>query len=1437
MDLYLNAGRNASNDANSNESRIYFNTGKGMLQALPTYVTGDSTNIPTNLAGTISLATDWNHDGSMDVIEIASTTSATTSFTNLYINGGSGRAWTFKQLSSTTHVTGAVLADTNWDGALDLVLTRSGSNAAVVIENTNAVKQGTSLHLKIIDENGFNVFYGNTVQLYDSGGNLISAQVLNPQSGIGTNDSTGMVHFYNLNPTETYTVKMFTAGGEINESVNASWGALSPAESSSYVLSAASDTANSTTSFVGTGYNDTFFATVGTNTYNGGGGWTQPVDAEGTAWVASGGMDIVDFKLATKAVTVDLSSTNSQNTGFNTATFINIEGVRGSGYDDVFTGSSLDNVFEGRGGDDTFHLQTGGGHDTLVYNTLNGYESDARGGCGEDTVYSFIIGDVGINPDADVIDLRGLLSNYLGTATVYWDADANGFGKGAYLLDHASRPLADYFLNVELDGNGNTLIQVDRNGGGNFETVLVLQGVEADLPTLLVNNQLLVASSSVSEAVTINKLHVYEGNTIVLTGTAPVNFETGAELAVIINGITYGGNDIVWDPLNHTWMLRLPAEDAAALGTGTYDVMAMIRLPDGRMVGQDFTRNELTIEALPETSGKVVGENMNIQSYGMAVGDVNGDGLWDYYCGTGIYASVASSEFDTQVFNGLILFNVSTGNTGIGRADSAIFVDFMNDGKMHILLNESVWQDGMTYFKNETGTDGVLQFSQETPGRVGNSNWHGAVVALDLDGDGTLDMVYGDKAPDDGIYWLNNANGIYDSVIASRPTQATPPAATTAQNKNSIFLVQGTDEAGTANVINYGTYGNGQTGSAGTYQIGAEVGAFDMNGDGLIDLVGGVAATSTALRSSFSVRFATTDVNGNYVSPLANNTTVVHNSGVLHYVAESGTNNLMQYVQSIAVADYNNDGKLDLFTGQSTYTTDGTVNSSRLWLGDGAGKVGDNGTPNWTGGDTVKGGVLLPTDWNMDGKIDVFEFAANASTSATLNTGSKFTLWTNTASNNSVGFTSTTLDVSSLTNHIISAIAIDLDYDGDRDLILSANGSDVVYKNNNTIADGTCIHLKIVNMEGHNVFMSHTVHLFDSNGKLVATRVVNPQYGYGTSDSTAVVDFYGLDAGKTYSAVLVKTDGSYGGVSVNGGYHTITGDADLIGTGVLSNVAQFTENTAWSALTAGNGKNASYVLSAESDTGSHNGAFVGTGYNDTFIATLGNDTYNGSGGWSFYAAPDGHWSSTGGVDIIDYQLFSTGMTFNMAEGKTYLGGTVKDTFINVEGIAGTSGNDTFITDGKTNNFFEGRGGADIFKLADGGNDTLMYKLLKGATDGTGGNDHDQVYDFTVGLFDATMDADRIDLSDLLNLKNEKTGFADLVDTILARYVGGKAELNEDAKDIENYVTTVVDASGHTTIKVDLDGTGSQFGMTDLITLNNVETDLATLLANQQLTLF
>ncbi len=473
MDLFLPASQ-----GRANYGSLLFNT-NGVLGS-PVAVGATA----TTYASQFSLAVDWNHDGLMDIARIAQTGQS-----YLYTNVSNASNWTQSALggSQSGTTSGVAAMDYDWDGAVDVLVSKQ-SGSVFLIRNTNTVSYGTSLHLRITDPNGINVYYGNTVKLYNSAGVLVATQIINPQSGMGVNDTSALVNFYGLNAGETYNAVLIkstgTTASNIDQTVNTSWGGLQATDAThAYDLSAEAGTASNNGKFVGSGYNDTFFATAGTDTYDGSGGW---VYSSGTGtWLANGGMDVVDFRLSTVGVTANLSSTAAQATGFNTSTFTNIEGISGSNFNDILTGSSGDNQLEGRGGNDTLNIGNGG-HDTLLYKLLNA--SDATGGNGSDVVNGFTVGTWEGTADTDRIDIRELLqgSGYTGNGKA-------SYVNGVATLDAQAGNIGD-FVKVTQSGS-DTIVQIDRDGtGGTFATtnVVTLTGVHTDLATLLANHQLMV---------------------------------------------------------------------------------------------------------------------------------------------------------------------------------------------------------------------------------------------------------------------------------------------------------------------------------------------------------------------------------------------------------------------------------------------------------------------------------------------------------------------------------------------------------------------------------------------------------------------------------------------------------------------------------------------------------------------------------------------------------------------------------------------------------------------------------------------------------------------------------------------------------------------------------------------------------------------------------
>jgi len=202
-----------------------------------------------------------------------------------------------------------------------------------------------------------------------------------------------------------------------------------------------------------------------------------------------------------------------------------------------------------------------------------------------------------------------------------------------------------------------------------------------------------------------------------------------------------------------------------------------------------------------------------------------------------------------------------------------------------------------------------------------------------------------------------------------------------------------------------------------------------------------------------------------------------------------------------------------------------------------------------------------------------------------------------------------------------------------------------------------------------------------------------------------------------------------------------------------------------------------------------------------------------------------NWSDASGQNVVDYQLAgSAPLMIDLSLTGQQDTGFGQATFVNIQGIYGGGGNDTF-TDSAGNNLFEGRGGNDTFNLTQGGHDTLLYRVISNSADG--GCGHDEVNGFSLGIYEASPNADRINLADLL-IGYTPSG----ANGASAQDINGVATINP-GDNIASYLH-VTQNGNDTVLSIDRDGAGGQFSMVDLITLHGVQTDLATLLANHQL---
>ncbi len=944
-------------------------------------------------------------------------------------------------------------------------------------------------------------------------------------------------------------------------------------------------------------------------------------------------------------------------------------------------------------------------------------------------------GNVG-STTSQVVTVDTTPPDTVGTVVSYTDGEGERQGSfGASVATDDNSPVINGTLNrapdngeiVQLYRDGVLLGQVTMNGAaswyfqdsglndGNHVYMLRVTDLAGNF-TDSDDFVLKVDTSIPTTTVTINPQTTTD-STPILSGLVSAGLTNGEYVVITVNDKTYTsetGGAVVVDPENNTWYLQLP--DGDALSVKNYDVTAQVKSSAGNGNTAGLTTGSLIVgseESLTPAWSFTAANYSYSASYML-----DSDGLWTI---------MANQQFASANTSSRNAYTVSGNFSMTGSYTTGTYADINRDGLADVLAEGTSYSYMVQLINNGDGT-----YTSSTLTNMGAAVWYGAVVAIDIKGDGYTDFVIGDAGgPDSSTVMLNN-NG----------------------------TLTGSSKSGT-----YSSFVSGST--VGNYNSLIETSGVDLNNDGKVD----IAQHTTNGGNNYALSTMFNQGNGSFT--WGQNFTNTMYSG---YGSAAASNAV-----SMTWADFNGDGYMDLYMSMSR-TSSGTSQGGVLMLNDGSGNLLAGTAVGTATTDKFVGNVSVAVDWNLDGHMDIIKLA---------NSGQSY-LYTNDGLAGTASFTASKFSTATSTQ-VSGAALLDYDWDGAQDLLIfRQNGTVLLERNTNTVSPGTALHLKIVDSEGINAFFGNTVQLYNAAGQLVASEIINAQSGIGINDSSSLISFYGLDPSETYHAVLVR--------AVNG---------------VSSNVT-------WDGLTAGDGKE-SYALTAEAATGGHQGTLTGTGYNDTFIAEAGTYTYNGSGGWTTTSEHD-TWSSTGGMDVVDYRNATSGVTVDLGRSTAQSTGFDTATLVNIEGINGSDYDDV-ITGNSGDNQFEGRGGNDTFNIGSGGHDTLLYKLIN-ASDATGGNGSDVVNGFTVGTWEGTADTDRIDLRDLLS----DSGYTG---TGSASYVNGVATLDSSAGNIADYIRVVQNGS-NTEIQVDLDGTGGQFSPTTLVTLNGVQTDLATLLANHQL---
>jgi len=337
------------------------------------------------------------------------------------------------------------------------------------------------------------------------------------------------------------------------------------------------------------------------------------------------------------------------------------------------------------------------------------------------------------------------------------------------------------------------------------------------------------------------------------------------------------------------------------------------------------------------------------EPYSVAVGDVNGDGNPDL-----LVANECGNTDDCDGVVGVLLGNgdgtfqpVVTYDSGGYDAQSVAVADVNGDGKLDLLVANACSASNCA----SGGGVGVLLGSgdgtfQAAMGYGSGGTSANSVAVADVNGDGKPDLVVANGDGSVGIL-LGNGDGSFQAAMSygSGGTSASSVAVADVNGDGKLDLV-------VANSCASGNCANGSVGvllgngdgtfqaavsysSGGVYTDAVVLG--DLNRNGKLDLV-------------LASEYATNSVTNGSVGVLLGN-----GDGTFQAAVSTSTPTPLEGIRSLAMADFNGDGKLDLAVGAGNF----------LLLGNGDGTFQ---TPIELG---AGGSGIAVGDFNRDGKPDL----------------------------------------------------------------------------------------------------------------------------------------------------------------------------------------------------------------------------------------------------------------------------------------------------------------------------------------------------------------------------------------------------------------------------------------------------------------------------------
>ena len=387
-------------------------------------------------------------------------------------------------------------------------------------------------------------------------------------------------------------------------------------------------------------------------------------------------------------------------------------------------------------------------------------------------------GNVG-STTSQVVTVDTTPPDTVGTVVSYTDGEGERQGSfGASVATDDNSPVINGTLNrapdngeiVQLYRDGVLLGQVTMNGAaswyfqdsglndGNHVYMLRVTDLAGNF-TDSDDFVLKVDTSIPTTTVTINPQTTTD-STPILSGLVSAGLTNGEYVVITVNDKTYTsetGGAVVVDPDNNTWYLQLP--DGDALSVKNYDVTAQVKSSAGNGNTAGLTTGSLIVgseESLTPAWSFTAANYSYSASYML-----DSDGLWTI---------MANQQFASANTSSRNAYTVSGNFSMTGSYTTGTYADINRDGLADVLAEGTSYSYMVQLINNGDGT-----YTSSTLTNMGAAVWYGAVVAIDIKGDGYTDFVIGDAGgPDSSTVMLNNngtltgssKSGTYSSFVS-----------------------------------------------------------------------------------------------------------------------------------------------------------------------------------------------------------------------------------------------------------------------------------------------------------------------------------------------------------------------------------------------------------------------------------------------------------------------------------------------------------------------------------------------------------------------------------------------------------------------------------------------------------------------------------------------